>query len=75
MGDRRQVLQDTIDRCDQWLDAQDMEVAGSSWASVLRERRVAQLELEQLPNVGVQSKRDELRERRKAREKKQAAGK
>ena len=68
MSERRKMLEATIALCDQWLEAQDMEVAGSSLSSVMRERRVAMLELEQLPAASGQSKRDELRARRAKRE-------
>ena len=68
MSERRKMLEATIALCDQWLEAQDMEVAGSSLSSVMRERRVAMLELEQLPAASAQSKRDELRVRRAKRE-------
>ena len=68
MSDRRAMLEATIALCDEWLMAQDMEVAGSSLSSVMRERRVAFVELEQLPESAGKSKRDELRARRAERE-------
>lgn len=68
MIDRRTILEDTIRRVDEWLDAQDAEVSGSAMASMLLRRSTAALELEQLPAAAAQSKRDELRARRAKRE-------
>jgi len=66
--DRRLILEDTVRRVNEWLDAQDPDVSGSAVASMLLRRSTAAAELEQLPNTGEQSKRDELKARRKKRE-------